>query len=329
MPLYRKILNQAFLVSWQNKYLWFFGLFAALVGSGGYEIVGQSLAANSDNILWAKDFLNTGVISANTFGNIKNLAVSQPKDLLIIGMLLFVFLVVSAFLLWIATVSQTAIVAATKNIAADKDNSFNDNFKEGLNNFWPVFFINVFVKVAIFIVMLIINFPIIFGIFYGGDFSYGSLYVFSVVVFVPILILFSFMMKYVIAYIVVKGDNLSIAIKRGWHLFRANWIISIEAAFILFLISFFISMLAIIILSILILPAKFAFYMAISYFGFYAGLVIMFISELFGFLVIIGFSSFNSVFQISAWTNLFIEISGRGGESKIERILGGALKKRT
>lgn len=329
MPLYRKILNQAFLVSWHNKYLWFFGLFAALVGSGGYEIVGQGLAVNSDNLLWAKDFLNTGVISSGTFGNIKNLAISQPSDLVIIGLLLLVFLAITAFLLWLATVSQTAIVSSATHIIADKKHSFSESFKNGRKNFWPVFAVNVFVKIAIFVVMLVINFPIISGIFYGTSWDYGSLYILSVVVFVPILIMFSFMMKYVIAYVVIKGDSLCLAMKRGWQLFRTNWIISIEAAFILFIVSFLVSMVAIILLSALILPAKFIFYMAINYFGLYAGLFTMFVSELIGFLIIVGFASFNSVFQISAWTSLFIEIIGRGGESKIERLFGGIIKKRT
>jgi hypothetical protein len=40
MSLYRSILKRAWEISWKFKYLWFFGLFAALLGNGGeFEII--------------------------------------------------------------------------------------------------------------------------------------------------------------------------------------------------------------------------------------------------------------------------------------------------
>ena len=42
MSLYRKILKQALVLSWQNKYLWFFGLFATLfIDNSGFEFLLQ------------------------------------------------------------------------------------------------------------------------------------------------------------------------------------------------------------------------------------------------------------------------------------------------
>ncbi len=35
MTLYRDILGQSLKSAWHNKYLWFFGLFAALLGNAG------------------------------------------------------------------------------------------------------------------------------------------------------------------------------------------------------------------------------------------------------------------------------------------------------
>ena len=44
MFLYRDVLSQAWKNTWQNKYLWFFGLFAALLGGwGDLEIVFRGL----------------------------------------------------------------------------------------------------------------------------------------------------------------------------------------------------------------------------------------------------------------------------------------------
>jgi hypothetical protein len=44
MTLYRSIFRQAWAITWQYKYLWFFGFFAALLGNGGeYEILSKGL----------------------------------------------------------------------------------------------------------------------------------------------------------------------------------------------------------------------------------------------------------------------------------------------
>ena len=38
--IYRSILKQAVNIAWKFKYLWFFGLFAALAGNGGIYNIG-------------------------------------------------------------------------------------------------------------------------------------------------------------------------------------------------------------------------------------------------------------------------------------------------
>ena len=35
MTLYRNIFSQSLKITWRYKYLWFFGLFSALLGNGG------------------------------------------------------------------------------------------------------------------------------------------------------------------------------------------------------------------------------------------------------------------------------------------------------
>ena len=40
MSFYRNILKQAWKITWRNKYLWWLGIFAALLGNGGeFEIL--------------------------------------------------------------------------------------------------------------------------------------------------------------------------------------------------------------------------------------------------------------------------------------------------
>ena len=49
MTLYRDIIKEAWQITWRRRFLWFFGLFAVLLGNGGeYEILFQNFDAISD-----------------------------------------------------------------------------------------------------------------------------------------------------------------------------------------------------------------------------------------------------------------------------------------
>lgn len=322
MSLYRNIIRRAVAISWDNKYLWFFGVFAALIGSGGYEIVGQSMASSADTIIWYKDFVDTGIFTQKSFMNIKDLAVADTSSLVVLGFSFAIILLVTFFFYWLAVVSQISIVSSTVNVLVGKDHSFQKSFVIGTKLFWPVFLINVLVKIAIFGVLIVVNMPLISSLFYNTSIDLNWMYILSVVVFVPALILFSFMMKYVIAYIVVKGDSVLTAMKRGWLLFYENWLVSIEMALILFSASFIMTILVIIAISVMILPATFLFYVSINFLGALPSLFFLVIFGLTALGIIILSASFNSVFQIAAWTDLFVELSGKGGASKLERMFG-------
>jgi hypothetical protein len=327
MALYRNIIRRAVTLSWQHKYLWFFGLFAAVIGSGGYEIVGQSMVSSSDSILWFKEFMDTGIFSRGVLTNVENLAAAQASGMFMFAFLLVSFLLVAFFFYWLATVSQIAIVSTTTNLLADKEHDFQKSFYVGTSKFWPVFLINILVKVAIVGTLILVNLPLITNLFYNKEINISWLYILSVIVIVPILLLFSFMMKYVIAYVVIKGDNLTTAFKRAWLLFLDNWLVSIEMAIILFFASFLWTICIIIVISVMVLPVAFAFYMGLRYFGFYASIFVLAVGQLIGLAVILLSAAFNTTFQIAAWTDLFVELTGRGAMSKLERLFGGKLSK--
>ena len=49
ITLYRDIIKEAWYITWRRKFLWFFGLFAVLLGNGGeYEILIQNINAVSN-----------------------------------------------------------------------------------------------------------------------------------------------------------------------------------------------------------------------------------------------------------------------------------------
>ena len=322
MSLYRKILSQAWQITWHNKYLWFFGLFAALIGSGGeYEIISRGLAGPQAQIFPGLSNLSeSNFFSLDTLKNIGNLIATQPLSILTLLFIWLLILVVSLFIIWLVNVSQAAIVNGAALKINGKNTNFQDSLKTGISKFWPVFGLNVIQKIAISLAVVIIGLPIILGSGLTSlsfqSISFWALYI----IFVPVVFVITFTLKYAIAYVVIKGTSIIDAIKSGWQLFLKNWLISIETAILVFLINVVISFVGLLAVLVIAIPVLFL----ASFLGQLISVAIFWLILIIGLILLVlaiacvGASL--STFQISIWTGLFIELIGKGGVSKLVRI---------
>lgn len=324
MTIYRHILSEALKTTWHYKYLWFFGLFAALLGnSGELEVIfrGFSGAPNPGLFPGLSNLGETGIFSTGIFNNIANLSRSDPFTLFLMLGVFLIVVGISVFLVWLAVVSQAALVNNVAREKADKTHDFKEGMHEGVKKFWPVFGLNVLYRLVLYVAFFLLSVPIITSINQGSGAAINILYIISFVVFVPLGIIFSFITKYAIAFIVVKKEKFMSAIRLGWQLFEKNWLISIEMAFLLFAISFLVGIAAVLILLVLTIPFLFIGIL-LSSVGFYFNMYAIMVSALIlyvGFIAILG--AMLSTFQVSAWTNLFIELVSRGGVSKLVRFI--------
>lgn len=324
---YRNILKQSWQVIWHNKYLWFFGIFATLLGNVGEgKILSYILGENDRNILSTFNHISqTGIFSHQAFSNITTMMSQDPSSFFKVIIFFLLILVLSGFLIWLATVSQVAIVNNTVNIIKQKKHNFQEGINVGVKNFWCIFILNIIVNIVIVFILTIISLPFIFG---KINIIIASLfYVILFIIFISIAISLSLIAKYAIACIIIKGYKLFDAIKFSWKLFKDNWIVSLEMAFILFFINFVAGLIIILLLLTLATPfilLAFIFYYFASSFGFWAVVMLAFLSALL-FIVIGG--SMLSTFQISSWTGLFLELIKNGGTPKIVRIFGNVIKK--
>lgn len=321
MPFYRKILKQAWGLTWRNKYLWWFGIFAALIGNGGeFEILFNNTGGNPGQALfpaWQR-IASTGVFSLKTYANVGNLFRQDTLNLIIFIMMTLLALVVFIFLVWLVTVSQAAIVNNSAGLLKDKKYSLRDGLEAGILNFWPVLALNILVRLAIYIILVVISLP---AIFLTGNFSVQFFYILALIITVPLALILSFIAKYAIAYAVINKLGVGEAIKQGWGLFKTNWLISFEMAVILVLINILVGLA--IVLAILTLAVPFLFLGLIFYYAFSSvGAWIIGLLALAGFLfIIIASGAALSVFQITSWTSLFLELDKKGGVSKLVRIV--------
>ncbi len=324
MHLYRNILKQALNIAWHNKYLWFFGLFAALLGNGGiYDILIRGLSEDKSEKFFSglQRISETGFFSFGTITNIFHLLKTDFFSIMVLFILGLIILASACFLIWLVIISQVGLVNNSANIILSKNKlGIRDGMASGSKHFWPVLWLNVIDKAILRIIFIFLSLLILNIIFKQGLLSIFILYIILFVIFIPLAIILSFIIKYAIAYIVIKGDGFLVSIKKGWRLFLVNWLVSIEMALILFFINFIFGLAIIFCILIIAVPFVFLavlFYKLLSVVGFWLmtslGLIIL-------LFMVMAAGAFLSTFQTTSWTGLFIELIGRGGYSKILRI---------
>lgn len=323
MSLYRNILKKAWEITWHNKYLWFFGLFVALLGNGGeFEIISRSFDINSsESILPSlKDLAATGIFTKGALANIAQLAVNDPFNLLFVIVLLLVIAALVCFVIWLTIVGQGGLVNNAANIITGKSHNLKGGIMVGIKKFWPVFSMNVIIKAIIYLIFITIGLPVVISLSKSSALAASIVFIVSFLIFIPIAIVLSFIIKYAIGYLIIKENKFFESLKMGWNLFLKNWLISLEMAFILFFINFFVGLALIMILLIFSIPFMFLAMVLIKtelYFNFW---IIMMLALVVLLAIIALVGSALATFQTSAWIGLYIELIGKGGIPKIVRL---------
>jgi hypothetical protein len=338
MPLYRKIISQSLKITWRYKYLWFFGVFAAILGSGGeYEILINSFSGDPKQAIFPalQKIAETGVFSSKTLVNIGHIVQNDPLSLLSLIAIYIGILALMAFLFWLAVISQSVLVNSAAAYQSGRKPNLAPNFGERIrasvakvkDKFWQILGLNLLVKVVLYASFILVSLPIIFTISRPEILFYKVLYFVLFILFIPFALSLSLLTKYSIAYSILKNNKFFEAIKSSWGLFKENWIISVEMAFILFLINFLASIVLILAVLSLAVPFLFLGYVTSVIIGSAGAWLIIVLAFIVLLSAIVLGGAVISTFQISSWTCLFSELINKGATSKIERIVEGIKEK--
>ncbi|MCK9439273.1 MAG: hypothetical protein WCY43_01525 [Patescibacteria group bacterium] len=326
MTPYREILKRSWNISWKNKSLWFFGFFASIISFGAELKIFSKAFSQESGLKTINDiglFIKTGIFSREALQNISHLMRTETSTMLLLSLYLLVILAMTIFFIWLATSSQISIIDAVKKIKKDEQQkiSIKEQIKKSKSKFWPVLGMNALIWLIINGITLLISLLLVVILIQNKTYLtllYGLLFI----IFIPIILFISFVIKYAIAYIVIDGKKVSSALKNGWIMFKKNWLISIEMAITLF----FINILAMLVVSfasflIFILFSGIAVTTAIFVFSSQAFFWTLIAIAIIIALVIIALSgAIVNTFQISAWTELFIKLKENKASSKLERI---------
>lgn len=331
--LYRPILRQAWEITMKYKHLWFFGLFAALVSSGGeYEIISRLLNIQvGEGIIGGLMMgLQNAVVEGSKLGGMNLLVglwqvlTQEPLTFITMIFILSVTITVIIFLVWLSTISQIGLirnidqVGKTTAAKSAKIPTINDGVDFGIKYFWPVLGINFTLRVVLSILFLILGGIYLFLLNLGGI---GMLiYTMLFVVFAALTLTISFILRYQIFYLLLKKESFFDSLKSAWQLFTKNWIISLEMAVLMLLIfiaAAIISSAAAVILwaiPIAVLPIYFSFMPVVLKLLIALAAIIVIILET------IAITSITAAFQWTNWTILFNKISAKDEVSKLERL---------
>jgi len=318
---YRSILKQALAIAWKNKYLWFFGLFASLAIAGGsmeYRFLTQSLSQGLVDGTYRS--LNGILAISYLFQQawIGIIDLFSQNILIVLNTLTILLLAVTliSIFIWLAISSQAALVDNVKKILNAKKKltilSIRDGLTAGSKHFWSVLGLNILIKVLTSFAFFLVSLPLLFLVI-SNDSSFVVAYTILFVIFVPVAVSLSLIVKYAISCRVLENKSVMESLQTGVKLFKKNWLVSLEIAIVLFVISFLSSLAILLAISVLFFPLLwFGIVYSINWLIF----LMLFLSLLAAAL----FGSMFTTFQIATWTDLYIRLKDNKGRAKLERV---------
>ncbi|MFH0952220.1 MAG: hypothetical protein V1838_03435 [Patescibacteria group bacterium] len=300
---YRDILKNALIMTWRHKFLWFFGLFAALT-SNGEEY--DTLIRNANFVTGVQDYTGDLKALAND-GSLsqvwQDLTSYVANNLSVSVATLLVSIIVALFIVWLIIVSQVAIISSVARQQQKQPISIIEGFWSGNKLFPRILAINLIALLLTYGLLILVNLPFLAGYFaYGNAIHLTVIVILTFIILLPVNVIISFITKYAVISVVFKNNSIGQAIRNGWQLLIKNWLVSLETAFVLFLINFLVSIMVIGAISISGIPV-------VNMTGF---IVFFAISAVLGAIL--------ATFQYSVWSYLFIELNQRTGLSKLVRL---------
>jgi len=323
MTLYRDIIKRSLQITWRYKFLWIFGFFATIAGtSSDIGLILNSINDLSDQSDYSGNIQMILTIKMWVMAFLNVMYVPFTATLMLLGLLLAIIAIA-----WLIFTSMAGIVGAAAVIEQGKRQTFEGVWKIGSANFLPVFGVNLASKIII-LLLLFLSIPLLQSGVIAADAPNAALFIFYfTLVFLPSAFIISVITKYAMAYIVIRKKPFPEAVLSAIKLFKANWIMSVEMAFVifgvhlLFAIGYAIS--SRIITFALQLVSEIGYAVnpsSLWHIGITSLALIIFA------LIILVIESMLAVFEYVAWTKLFLKTEKGEVSSKIMRLAGSLPK---
>ena len=315
-PTYTKALKASWDLTWRHKTLWVFGLSAALVGQLGLmdllAKIGLATRASTTILFWIglpRAFVHT---VRGTGGHL------SPEQWGLVLWSIVIIVAIFAFLAFIATVSQGALVhASAQSFKLTRGvPNLGASWHVGVGHFWRLFFLNLIKKIIFGLIALLIACLSLRALY---DFNVWDRLSFVVMFLLAVFagMVLSFLLIYTAGYIVVENYSLPEAIVSAWKLFLDHAVVSLEVGVIVLCLNILVAIACVLAMYVFFLPSLIAGLIAFvvnSQLLFVLGLLVGVLLFLV-FIILLG--AMFSTFTTSLWTYLFMKMHRQGITSRM------------
>lgn len=200
---YPDILKNAFLITWKNKFLWFFG-FLILLAS-----ISFNFNANSDSVFRQQESLQKSA----------DFIQSNPTLFTALALVLF-FVLIAIFLLRIMAVA--GIIKSVSDIGLYSQLSVFAILREAKKYLWRLLAVEFFVGVLLVAVALVLAAPILYLFVLKANLLAYCIMVAAFAIILPLAILACYLHRYAVYYIVLANENLKVSLESAYNIFTKN-----------------------------------------------------------------------------------------------------------
>lgn len=298
--LYRPFLREAWCLTWERKSLWIFGIFAALISTGGVvDVVWRALEKVKRTESLLENLADASFIGYDVAASyIGQLAVLGPQRT---SFIVIVITLTGILLVVIATLSQGALVLG---IRTNEQKNPYDLRREACTHFWSLFVIGILNKVSMLLLVILMALPLLL-ISVSTNLGHGLLFIILMLLFIPITIILNIVYMFAIIDTVEEDAHPLDAIHTGIRLFGKQWLATFEYGIILFFAVFGAGILFLILLTLFLIPLSIIYTTTLFTGSFFLFLTLNVIAALFIFAVILTFGGACVTFQYSAWYRFY------------------------
>lgn len=287
---YIDILKRSWKITWNNKHLWWFGLFITLASGGSFNYRGFGSNEQSKN-LGEQIMAFTG----------QHLAI-----VLFAGLALLIIFIILGVL---SIISRGALIRSAHKITEGTPITFKAGFAFGKKYFWRIFAISVVLSLIALLIIFVMAIPIVFLFISHSNVLGAILTLLGIILFIPLMILLAYLRIFGTLYVVLGDLAIQPALENAYALFRKNIISSIVMSLVFLItgiIFCFALLIALIPLALIFAIIALVFYLLLKAVGLYiiAGLGIITAIVLF-----IAARSIYETFIQTAWVLFFYEIA--------------------
>jgi len=314
---YLEIFKKAWNITWNNKYLWWFGFFITL-GSGANVFNFNFPSDSKSQEAGELQKIVENFLSQNWQMRAARIAEIIPgnTEYWIVGGIVFL-LIVLFILVIVRVVSQAGLITEANNIEKEKG-SFWKGFGKGKTYFWKIFLVDIllgFLMVGIILIMII---PILF-LFYLGSILSGIIsIILAIFIIIPLSVLVFFLKRYAHFYIILSQLKIFSSIESAYFLFKKNIWSSIIMSLLFIPIGFILALMLIfsaLMIGLAFLIIGFVLYFTLGLLGTTIAIILGAVA-LFAAMFLI-FSAYKVFAEIS-WLLFFKEIATPKEEELVE-----------